>query len=331
MSDETLPVWQRWHDEQEPLRVGVSACLLGAEVRFDGGHKRDRYVTDVLGTHVEWRPVCPELEAGLGLPRPAIQLVGGDRGDRLVVRGEDRDVTEQMASYAGPRVAELLEAGLDGFVFKKDSPSCGVFRGRVRAEKGGMPVRTGVGHFSRVVMDNRPELPVEEEGRLHDAYLRESFIEALFCHNRWRVLVARGLTRRALVEFHEAHKMLLLAHDVARYRALGPIVGSFGRVPDDEVYRDYAAHFLAAIRRPASVGRHVNVLEHLFGHLKNALTSREKKEIGLAIDDFRSGRIPLVVPIALLRFLVTSHEADYVGGQLYLEPHPREMMLRNHC
>lgn len=330
MSDDEIPVWQRWHDEDEPVRVGVSACLLGAEVRFDGGHKRDRYVTDVLGAHVEWRPICPELEAGLGLPRPAIQLVGGERGDRLVVRGDGEDVTEKMARYAEPRVSELLEAGLDGFVFKKDSPSCGVFRVRVRAEGDGMPVRTGVGHFARVVVDACPDLPVEEEGRLNDPRLREGFIEALFCHNRWRVLVKRGLTRGSLVAFHEAHKMLLLAHDEAHYRTLGRIVGSFGQVPDEDVYRDYEAAFLTAIRRPASVGRHVNVLEHLFGHLKEALDSREKREIGVAIQDYRAGRVPLVVPVTLLRFLVTSHQVDYVGGQLYLEPHPREMMLRNH-
>ena len=308
-------------------RLGVSACLLGRPVRYDGGHRDEPLLHRELGPLVRFVEVCPEVAIGLPVPRPPIQVVtlDGEQRVRGVAR-PDQDHTDALGAQA-----RNIDTPLDGFVFKKDSPSCGVFRGRVRAEKGGMPVRTGVGHFSRVVMDNRPELPVEEEGRLHDPYLRESFIEALFCHNRWRVLVARGLTRRALVEFHEAHKMLLLAHDVARYRALGPIVGSFGRVPDDEVYRDYAAHFLAAIRRPASVGRHVNVLEHLFGHLKNALTPREKKEIGLAIDDFRSGRIPLVVPIALLRFLVTSHEADYVGGQLYLEPHPREMMLRNHC
>ncbi|MEM9175906.1 MAG: DUF523 and DUF1722 domain-containing protein [Myxococcota bacterium] len=310
--------------------MGVSACLLGAEVRFDGGHKRDRYVTDVLGDHVEWRPVCPELEAGLGLPRPAIQLVGGERGDRLVVGKTGEDVSDAMARYAEPRVAELLAAGLDGFVFKKDSPSCGVHRLRVRSEAKGAPVRTGVGYFSRVVLDACPDLPVEEEGRLHDPYLREGFIEALFCHNRWRVLTARGLSRRGLVAFHEAHKMLLMARDESRCRALGRLVGSFGRVPDEDVYRDYGAQFLAAIRRPASVRRHVNVLEHLFGHMKQTLAPREKREIHLAIQDFRRGRVPLVVPITLLRFLVASHEADYVAGQLYLEPHPREMMLRNH-
>lgn len=330
MTDVEEPVWRQWHDEAEPVRVGVSACLLGAEVRFDGGHKRDRYVTDILGTHVEWRPVCPELEVGLGLPRPVIQLRGGERGDRLVMRKEGTDLTGRMRAYAAPRVEELVSEGIDGFVFKKDSPSCGVFRGKVHQDGDTMPTRTGIGHFSRVVVDACPDLPVEEEGRLNDAVLRERFIEAIFCHNRWRVLVRRGLTRGRLVAFHEAHKMLLLAHDQAIYRELGRVVGSFGKVDDDEVHRRYRDGFLAAFKRPATVARHVNVLEHLFGHLKRALGSNEKREIGVAIEDYRAGRVPLVVPVSLLRFLVVAHDVDYVRGQLYLEPHPREMMLRNH-
>lgn len=324
------PVWKEWHDETEPIRLGVSACLLGAEVRFDGGHKRSHYVDSVLGRHVEWRPVCPEIEVGLGLPRPVIQLRGGETGDRLVMRKEGTDLTASMAGYARPRVEELREEGLDGFVFKKDSPSCGVHRVRVHPEEGEMVTRTGVGHFSRVVLDRLPDLPVEEEGRLNDAVLRERFIEAIFCHNRWRVFRQRGPTRRGLVAFHEAHKMLLMAHDEAAARRLGQIVASFGRVPDEEVFDGYGTDFIAAFRRPATVARHVNVLEHLFGHLKRSLGSAEKREIGVAIEDYRAGRVPLVVPVSLLRFLVAAHEIDYVKGQLYLEPHPKEMMLRNH-
>lgn len=325
------PVWKRWHDEEEPVRLGVSACLLGAEVRFDGGHKRSAYVDDVLGRHVEWRPVCPELEAGFGVPRPVIQLRGGERGDRLVVRGGGEDLTAAMGSYAEGRVDELLVEGLDGFVFKKDSPSCGVFRVRVHPDEGDMPMRTGVGHFARAVVDRLPDLPVEEEGRMNDPVLRERFIEAIFCHNRWRVLERRGLTRRRLVAFHEAHKMLLMAHDELAARRLGQVVASFGTTPDEEVYRDYGVGFKAAFRRPATTARHVNVLEHLFGHLKRSIGSREKREIATAIDDYRAGRVPLIVPISLLRFLVASHEVEYVQGQLYLEPHPKEMMLRNHA
>ncbi len=332
MSDESggQARWRDWHDDAEPVRLGVSACLLGAEVRFDSGHKRDRYLTDRLGAQVEWLPVCPELEAGFGLPRPVIQLRGGETGDRFVLRGEGKDVTEVMGAWADGRVSELTFAGLDGFVFKKDSPSCGMARVRVYSDETPMATRTGVGHFARRVMAAMPGLPVEEEGRLNDPVLRERFIEAIFSHNRWRLLVARGLGRSRLVAFHEAHKMLILAHDERIYRELGRVVAAFGREPDDELYRRYAEGFREAFRRPATTARHVNVLEHLFGHLKNHLAAREKREIRTTIEDYRAGRVPLVVPVALLRFLVEAHEIDYVRGQLYLDPHPREMMLRNH-
>ncbi len=325
------PVWKKWHDDAQPVRLGISACLLGAEVRFDGGHKRDRYLTDVLGENVTWLPVCPELELGLGIPRPAIQLRDGERGDRIVVRDGSRDLTEAMRAYADARTAELAALGLDGFVLKKDSPSCGLQRVRVHGAPGGMPQRTGVGHFTQALERNLPLLPLEEEGRLHDPPLRERFIEAIFSRNRWRVLVSRGLTRKALVSFHEAHKMLLLAHDEALYRRLGRLVGSFGQLPDDEIYRDYAPLFAGAFARSATIARHVNVLEHLFGYLKRRITSVEKREIAVAIADYRAGHVPLVVPVSLLRFLVASHAVEYVQGQLYLEPHPRELMLRNHA
>lgn len=324
------PVWRKWHDESEPIRLGVSACLLGAEVRFDGGHKRDRYLTDVLGANVTWLPVCPELEIGLGIPRPTIQLRGGERGDRLVLREGGADLTDAMRVYADARTAELDALGLDGYVLKKDSPSCGMARVRVHGAPGGMPQRTGVGHFVQALERRMPLLPLEEEGRLNDPPLRERFIEAIFSRNRWRVLVSRGLSRKALVAFHEAHKMLLLAHDESIYRRLGRIVGSLGQQPDEAIYASYAQLFAEAFQRRATVARHVNVLEHLFGYLKKRVSSIEKREIAFAISEYRAGRVPLVVPISLLRFLVASHDVAYVRGQLYLEPHPRELMLRNH-
>lgn len=325
------PIWRRWHDDAEPIRLGVSACLLGGEVRFDGGHKRDRYLTDVLGENVEWVPVCPELESGMGIPRPVIQLRGGERGDRLVVRKSLEDWTERMRSYAEPRARELDEMGLDGFVLKKDSPSCGMARVRVHDEQRKDIVRrTGVGHFARAVEAVNPELPLEEEGRLRDPALRERFIEAVFCRNRWRVYERRGASRGGLVAFHEAHKMLLMAHDEGLARELGRWVARFGEPPDDEIQARYRSLFFECLRRPASVARHVNVLEHLFGHLKRLISTTEKREIASAIAEYRARRVPLVVPISLLRFLVSAHGVDYVRGQLYLEPHPRELMLRNH-
>jgi uncharacterized protein YbgA (DUF1722 family) len=193
-----------------------------------------------------------------------------------------------------------------------------------------LPQRRGVVLFVPALERRLPLLPLEEEGRLNDPPLREGFIEAIFSRNRWRVLVSRGLSRKALVAFHEAHKMLLLAHDEATYRRLGRLVGSFGQVPDEEIYRDYAPLFAAAFAKRATVARHVNVLEHLFGYLKRRIPAVEKRQIAAAIADYRAGHVPLVVPISLLRFLVASHAVEYVQGQLYLEPHPRELMLRNH-
>lgn len=324
------PVWARWHDESIPIRIGVSACLLGGEVRFDGGHKRDRYLTDVLGENVVWLPVCPEIELGMGIPRPVIQLRGGEVGETVVERESGEDWTGRMQEYADGRCGELARTGLDGFVLKKDSPSCGMTRVRVYGNPSGMPTRNGVGHFAQGLIRQMPDLPLEEEGRLRDAVLRERFIEEIFCHNRWRVLVSRGLTRGRLVEFHSAHKMLILAHDEVIYREMGRVVASFGRVSDDEVYAAYYPLFVAAFRRKATVARHVNVLEHLFGHVKELVSPAEKREISSSIDDYRNGQVPLVAVISLLRFLVAAHDVKYVSGQLYLEPHPRELKLRNH-
>lgn len=324
------PTWNKWHDESNPVRVGVSACLLGGEVRFDGGHKRDRYLTDVLGENVVWLPVCPELELGMGIPRPVIQLRGGEIGDRLVTRETGEDWTGRMRQYADGRTRDLARLGLDGFILKKGSPSCGMARVRVYGRPGGVPSKNGVGHFTQALTRGMPDLPMEEEGRLRDPGLRERFIEEIFSHNRWRVLVSSGLTRGGLVAFHEAHKMLLLAHDVPLYRQLGRVVGQFGNLADEEIYQTYHRLFVAAFRKPTTIARHVNVLEHLFGHVKKRISSAEKREISAAIEDYRATRIPLIVVISLLKFLVAAHDVEYVRGQLYLEPHPGELRLRNH-
>ncbi len=329
------PTWRHWHDESQPIRLGVSSCLLGKEVRFDGGHKRDRYLTGALGEHVEWVPVCPEVEMGMSIPRPTIRLVAdGAEDDRLVDPDSGEDHTDAMARFSQKRVRALQKLGLDGYVLKRDSPSCGMERVKVYPvhKKGGAGRKDGRGHFARVLMDAMPELPVEEEGRLNDPYLRESFIQRIFCRNRWRVLVERGLTRRRLVDFHAAHKLLLLAHNEAAYRRLGRIVAGFGRdgVGDAEIYRAYEAEFQAALRTRSTARRNVNVMQHMLGHLKRAIPTEQKARVLAAIEEYRNGMVPLVVPLSLLRFLIDSHDIDYLQGQLYLEPHPRELMLRNH-
>jgi uncharacterized protein YbgA (DUF1722 family)/uncharacterized protein YbbK (DUF523 family) len=322
------PGWQQWHDESEPIRIGISSCLLGQKVRFDGGHKRDRFLTDVLGQWLTWVPACPELEIGLGIPRPTIRLENAQPETRLVEPKSGLDLTDKMQAYAEAKVTELQKLELDGFVLKKDSPSCGMERVRVYG-RGGVPTKNGVGIFAQVLMRRWPNLPVEEEGRLNDSVLRERFIAHVFCRHRWRSMERKGLTRRRLVEFHTAHKLQLRSHNEASYRRLGKIVGSAGTIPDRELFENYEDEMHTALSRRPSSKRHANVLYHALGYLKNVLDPFEKQELVQLIEDYRKGLVPLVVPITLLRHHVAKHEISYLEGQLYLEPHPKELMLRN--
>jgi uncharacterized protein YbgA (DUF1722 family)/uncharacterized protein YbbK (DUF523 family) len=322
------PAWQAWHDESEPIRVGVSSCLLGRKVRFDGGHKRDRYLTDVLGDWIEWVSVCPEVEIGLGTPRPTIRLEGTSDDPRLVEPKSGDDLTERMRTYSDNRVTELQALDLDGYVLKRASPSCGMERVRVW-NSGGMPEKNGVGIFAAVLLRRWPNLPVEEEGRLNDPVLRENFVERLFCRHRWRSLQRAGLTRSRLVAFHTAHKMLLRAHNETGYRRLGRIVASFGRQPDSEVFAAYEDEFFTDLMCKATSKRHSNVLQHAVGYLKDVIEPADKRELLDLIEDYRNGLVPLVVPMTMLRHHVSRHGVDYLTGQIYLEPHPKELMLRN--
>ena len=310
-----------------PLRLGISACLLGEAVRWDGGHKRDPFLTETLGRWVEWVPVCPEVELGLGVPREAIRLEGDARAPRLVAADSRRDLTAEMAALARRRVAGLARLDLSGYVLKKDSPSCGMERVRVHGASGA-PARSGVGAFARVLMEQLSLLPVEEEGRLHDPGLREHFVERVFAYWRWRRFSADGATRGGLVAFHTAHKLQLLAHDPASHRRLGRLVA--GRGPLATVLREYGEAFMAALGVRATPARHVNVLQHMAGYVTRALASDERRELGEVIADYRRGLVPLVVPLTLLGHHVRRQSVSYLAEQVYLNPHPRELMLRNH-
>jgi uncharacterized protein YbgA (DUF1722 family)/uncharacterized protein YbbK (DUF523 family) len=312
-----------------PLRLGISACLLGEAVRWDGGHKRDEFLTDTLGAWVEWVPVCPEVELGLGVPRETIRLEGRPASPRLVAVGSRRDLTADMQALAERRVAVLARLDLSGYVLKKDSPSCGMERVRVHGGSG-PPARIGVGAFARVLMERLSPLPVEEEGRLHDPELRESFIERVFAYWRWRRFTAATPTRGGLVAFHTAHKLQLLAHQPAAYTRLGRLVAALRGRPLADVVRAYGDGFMAALRVRATRARHVNVLEHMVGYVTRALAADERRELGDVIADYRRGLVPLVVPLTLIRHHVRRQGVAYLADQVYLDPHPRELMLRNH-
>lgn len=311
------------------LRLGVSACLLGQPVRYDGGHKRDRFVADLLGAHFELLPVCPEVAIGLGVPRRPIRLVTTTSGIR--VRGVDDpavDVTDALDREA----ARIVSAAPDlcGYVLKKNSPSCGMQRVKTYTEAG-MPNGRASGAYAAGLMARQPLLPVEEEGRLNDLALRENFIERVFAYARWQPLRAGEISGAALIDFHSRHKYQLLAHNQAAYRRLGLLVARAGQRPAIALVDEYGREFMTALARPASIGNHVNVLQHLAGYLKNMLDQGDKTELQAAIDAYHDRRTPLRAPITLLRHHLRCHPQPWAARQTYLDVDPREQVLRNHA
>ncbi len=311
------------------LRLGISRCLLGDEVRFDGGHKRDGFLTDVLGQYVEWVSVCPEVEAGLGTPREAMRLVGDAHHPRLVTIKSGTDHTGTVKKKTENRLKELEELDLSGYVFKKGSPSCGIERVRIYNEQG-IPNRNGVGLFARAFMEHFPLIPIEEEGRLCDAPLRENFIERVFCYHRWQDLMRKGATAKRLVQFHAIHKYLLLSHSPQQSQVLGQLIGQATQCPPKELASRYGELFMKTLAMKATVRKHVNVLQHILGYFKNQLGPQEKTELLAVISDYHRGLTPLVVPLTLIKHYIQIFDVCYMRDQVYLNPHPKELMLRNH-
>jgi len=314
---------------ERPIRVGISACLLGDQVRFDGGHKRDAFLVDTFSRFVEWVPVCPEVECGFGTPREAMRLIASPGRPRLITVHSAVDLTERMDGYTTRRLDELATANLSGYVFKKDSPSCGVSRVKVYDPRG-IATRSGRGLFAGAFIDRFPNVPVEEEGRLSDPRLRENFIERVFAFTRLQRLFTGAWSVGSLVRFHTGHKLMLMAHSPSGYRELGRLTAAASRLNRRDLQQRYSDGFMRALTIIATPRRHTNVLQHMAGYLKKCLDSASKAELLGAIDDYRQELVPLIVPITLLRHHVRVHEIRYLAGQYYLEPHPKELMLRNH-
>jgi uncharacterized protein YbgA (DUF1722 family)/uncharacterized protein YbbK (DUF523 family) len=324
---------------EERPRIGISACLLGAPVRYDGGHKRDGFLVETVGRYVEWVPVCPEEEAGFGTPREPMRLqatgprrsggrAAGDPAALVVIRtGED--VTARLRGLAERRSGQLARAGLSGYILKKDSPSCGMERVRVHFPSG-PPERTGRGLFADALMRQMPDLPVEEEGRLADPKLRENFIERVFAYQRLRRLFEGRWRHGDLVRFHTAHKLTLMAHAPSAYRALGRLVAEGRALPRRELETRYQSGFMEALRVVATPARHANVLQHMLGYFNKTLDADARSELVALIDEHRCGLVPLIVPITLMRHHLRRVRVPYLDGQVYLDPHPRELALRNH-
>ena len=310
-------------------KVGISACLLGQQVRFDGGHKRDLFLTDLFGKFVDWVAICPEVEVGMGVPRETVRLVGALAHPRMIAERSGKDWTEAMHSFAAKRVRDIVEKQLSGYVFKKNSPSCGMERVRVYNGKS-MPERQGRGLFAAAIMKQWPLLPVEEEGRLNDLKLRENFIERVFAYHRWLQATSERRSPGALVRFHTSHKYLLLAHSERHYRQLGRLVAAAKQRSTAAVYDDYGRIFMDALAVHATEKSHANVLDHMMGYFSKQLTAAERQELVQLIGEFRHRLIPLIAPITMIRHYTRKYQVAYLQGQLYLEPNPKELMLRNH-
>lgn len=314
----------------DKIRLGISSCLMGNLVRYDGGHQHDRYLTETLGSYVEYVPVCPEVECGLGIPRESMRLVGDPESPRLLTSRSGIDHTERMRAWAKERLKELAEENLDGFIFKKDSPSSGMERVKVYGAHG-MARKVGVGIFARSFIEAYPSLPVEEDGRLHDPGLRENFIERIFAHRRWRRLLAENPGTGDLVAFHTTHKMLILSHSEKIYREMGRLVAQARTLAKDELFSTYGRLLMEALRRQSTLKKHTNVLMHMLGYFKKQLSADEKVEILEIIERFKMGYLPLIVPVTLLNHYVRKYGEAYLAGQFYLNPHPLELKLRNHA
>lgn len=308
------------------IKIGISSCLLGQEVRYDGGHKGNDYIRETLGEYFHFLPFCPEVESGMGIPRPPIQLRQTDRGVRCVgVKDPNRDVTDLLVTCASGQDAWLSE--LCGYIFKKDSPSCGMER--VKVYKGDFPERTGTGVFAQYVKSRFPLLPLEEEGRLGDPLLRENFIQRVYVMDRWKELCSTELAPRALMHFHARHKLIAMSHDQNRARELGRLAASSTPANISEVSIQYGILLMDCLKLPASRGNHVNVLQHIQGYLKKTLDSDDKAELTETIARYGAGELPLIVPITLLKHHFRRQPDPFIEQSYYLSPHPRELCLLN--
>jgi uncharacterized protein YbgA (DUF1722 family)/uncharacterized protein YbbK (DUF523 family) len=311
------------------IKIGISSCLLGQKVRYDGGHKLDRYIRDTLGPHFRFVPVCPEVECGLPVPRESMRLTGDVDAPRLVTTRTGIDHTPRMHTWAARRVRELGKEDLCGFIFKKDSPSSGMSRVKIYNERGSAK-RIGSGLFAKAFMERYPRIPVEDDGRLHDPQLRENFIERIFALKRWRTFLAGAKGPGRLVTFHTQEKLLLMAHSLPYYRRMGKLVANVRQMPSEALYEAYEDLFMSALQYKTTPAKHINVLQHILGYFKKVLTGDEKEEMLEILDNYRNGDVPLIVPITLVNHYVRKYSQPYLAGQTYLHPHPIDLQLRNH-
>jgi uncharacterized protein YbgA (DUF1722 family)/uncharacterized protein YbbK (DUF523 family) len=311
-----------------PPKIAISACLMGAEVRYNGGHKTSRLCSHILSDYFDFVPVCPEVAIGLGIPREPIRLVGNPEHPQAVgTVNPENNVTRPLAEYARKMALELGD--ICGYIFMQKSPSCGLERVKVY-HANGAPVDGGSrGIYARTFCALHPDLPVEEEGRLNDPVLRENFLTRVFAYSAWQQLLQTGLTRRGLTDFHSRYKYLLMSHNPVQYKTLGNLLGNMGRTAPEVIGPRYFSELMAALKKCATRRTHTNVLQHLSGYLKQAISTEDKQEVQHVISQYRHGIVPLVVPLTLLKHYFRQHPDPYIAQQVYLQPHPENLSLRN--
>ncbi|GGI69870.1 YbgA family protein [Shewanella gelidii] len=306
------------------IQIGISGCLLGQEVRFDGGHKASHYCQKELVDHFRFVPICPEMAIGMGAPRKSVRLVR--EGEVIHIRSADGslDVTEQLNRYSEDKVSQLDFLG--GYILCAKSPTCGMERVTEYKPNSNDGVREGIGVFARELMKQYPYLPVEESGRLHDMVLRENFFTRVYAHHDWHCMLAEGLTKHKLIQFHSRYKYLLMAHHPQSYRELGPLLADIQDL--QQVATSYFAGFMGALKNRATRKNHTSTLQHIQGYFKKHLSKPQKEELSESIMKYREGLLPLLVPITLINHYLREYPTPYIEEQVYLNPHPEELKLR---
>ena len=309
-------------------KIAISACLMGAEVRFNGGHKESRLCSRTLTDYFEFVTVCPEVAIGLGIPRQPIRLVGDPEHPQAVGTVQpELNVTAPLAAY-GERMADELD-DICGYIFMQKSPSCGLDRVKVYHANGAPVDGGGRGIYAQAFCARHPDLPVEEDGRLNDPVLRENFLTRVFAYSDWQQLLREGLTRRGLTDFHARYKYQLMAHNPVQYKTLGNLLGTMGQTEPETLGPRYFSELMAALKKCATRRTHTNVLQHISGYLKQAISAEDKQEMQHVIGQYRHGIVPLVVPMTLLKHHFRQHPDPYIAQQVYLQPHPENLSLRN--
>jgi len=313
----------------EKIKIGISSCLLGEKVRYDGGHKLDRYITDTLGEYFDWLPVCPEVEYGLAIPRESMHLAGDPDNPRLITTRTGIDHTEGMLQWVKNKLKILERVDLYGFIFKGRSPSSGI-GGVTVYTPSGTPGRKGAGLFGGAFLRRFPLVPVIDDGRLHDPKLRENFIERVFVYKRWKELFRNSATRKDLINFHTEHKLLIMSHSPKHFTTLGQLVASSKKYKQENLLTQYIKLLMEGLQLLATAKKNTNVLSHIAGYFKSVLSSEDKRELLEVIENYHKGYVPLIVPIVLINHYVRKFDESYLKEQFYLNPHPIELMLRNH-